>query len=80
MRGQARHRPEGQGIARTCLEYKRTMTVHVRGDPAYVCAGIPSRDGLGQSNQRYVGILLIPEICPGGQRQRLTVNISTLLV
>jgi len=25
-------------------------------------------------------VLLIPEFCPGGQRQRLTVNISTLLV
>jgi len=25
-------------------------------------------------------VLLIPEVCPGGQRQRLTVNTSTLLV
>jgi len=25
-------------------------------------------------------VLLIPEFCPGGQRQRLTVNNSTLLV
>jgi len=25
-------------------------------------------------------ILLIPEFCPGGQRQRLTLNKSTLLV
>jgi len=24
-------------------------------------------------------VLLIPEFCPGGQRQRLTVNKSTLL-
>jgi len=27
-----------------------------------------------------VNILLIPEFCPGGQRQRLTLNKSTLLV
>jgi len=27
-----------------------------------------------------LGLLLIPEFCPGGQRQRLTVNTSTLLV
>jgi len=28
----------------------------------------------------YIFATLIPEFCPGGQRQRLTVNNSTLLV
>jgi len=27
-----------------------------------------------------MSLLLIPEFCPGGQRQRLTLNKSTLLV
>jgi len=30
--------------------------MNIRGDPAYVCTGIPSHEGLGQSNRRYVGI------------------------
>ena len=44
----------------TRREILRSQTVYrginIRGDPAYVCTGIPSHDGLGQSNQRYVGI------------------------
>jgi len=31
-------------------------------------------------DQQYESILLIPEFCPGGQRQRLTLTKSTLLV
>jgi len=44
----------------TRREIPRSQTVYpginIRGDPAYVCTGIPSRDGPGQSNQRYAGI------------------------
>jgi len=41
------------GIPRSQTVYRG---VNIRGDPAYVCTGIPSFDGLGQSNQRYAGI------------------------
>jgi len=37
--------------------------INIRGDPAYVCTGIPSRDGLAQSNQRYIGIQYRYTVC-----------------
>jgi len=42
------------------------------------CTGTASKAGWHRSGGKIV--LLIREFCPGGQRQRLTVNHSTLLV
>jgi len=47
-----------------CASHKSWTSVH------------PLRGGLKFT----VHILLIPKFCPGGQRQRLTLNKSTLLV
>jgi len=38
------------------------------------------RGGWGMVTGHVQEMLLIPEFCPGGQRQRRTVNNSTLLV
>jgi len=62
------------------LSNRRAKTTHITSQ-SWAAAGAPRRWASFVAAEASAQVLLlIPKLCPGGQRQRLTVNNSTLLV
>ena len=60
--------------------HKKMCPDGVRNGCLQIRCWAPIRPILGLYGRHNAAVLLIPEFCPGGQRQRLTVNNSILLV